>query len=96
MTRLQDVWQEIVITRIRGYAMESQEGQEGVSCLAVPLLRGGNPICAVSVTAPIDRMNRARVGQLAATIRAILTPRLPTGLSLPTLSSPAVPAETVT
>ena len=83
LTNPHDVWNEIQITRLRGYALENQEGQEGVSCLALPLLRKGYPVFAISATAPFDRMNRSRITQLVTTIRELITPRLPIGLTLP-------------
>jgi IclR family acetate operon transcriptional repressor len=88
LTNPRDVWDEIQMTRLRGYAMENQEGQEGVSCLAIPVLRGATPVFAISVTAPYDRMSRSRIAQLAAKVRALVTPRLPIGLSLPASQTP--------
>jgi DNA-binding IclR family transcriptional regulator len=82
LTSLRDVWNEIQITRLRGYATENQEGQEGVSCIAFPLLRRGQPIFAISVVAPFERMNGARINEIVATVRQLVTPRLPAGLTL--------------
>jgi DNA-binding IclR family transcriptional regulator len=82
LTSLRDVWNEIQITRLRGYATENQEGQEGVSCIAFPLLRRGQPIFAISVVAPFERMNGARISEIVATVRQLVTPRLPAGLTL--------------
>ena len=82
ITSLHDVWNEIQITRLRGYATENQEGQEGVSCLAFPLLRRGQPIFAISVVAPFDRMNGARIAEIVNAVRSVVTPRLPVGLTL--------------
>jgi DNA-binding IclR family transcriptional regulator len=83
LTNPHEVWNEIQVTRLRGYAIENQEGQEGVSCLALPLLRNGYPVFAISTTAPYDRMSRSRIAQLVTTIRELVTPRLPIGLTLP-------------
>jgi IclR family acetate operon transcriptional repressor len=82
LVSLRDVWNEIQITRLRGYATENQEGQEGVSCIAFPVLRRGTPIFAISVVAPFERMNGARISEVVATVRELVTPRLPMGLSL--------------
>ena len=82
LTNLQDVWNEVQITRLRGYATENQEGQEGVSCLAFPLLRRGQPIFAISVVAPFERMNGARTSEIVAIVRELVSPRLPAGLTL--------------
>lgn len=83
ITDLHDVWHEIRVARMRGYATESQEGQVGVSCVAVPILRSGNPAFAISITVPTERLNRVRVGQLVAAARALIGPRLPEGLTIP-------------
>lgn len=82
LVNLRDVWNEIQITRLRGYATENQEGQEGVSCIAFPVLRRGAPIFAISVVAPFERMNGARISEIVATVRDIVEPRLPVGLAL--------------
>lgn len=83
LTDWHDVWNELRVTRLRGYALESEEGQIGVSCVAIPVLRGDTPILSISISAPVDRMNRARVSQLVASIRTHISPHLPAGLSLP-------------
>ncbi len=82
-TDWREVWSEMQITRLRGYALETQESQEGVSCVAVPVLRAGAPILSISISAPSERMNRLRISQLVASIREQVEPRLPVGLSLP-------------
>jgi IclR family acetate operon transcriptional repressor len=82
LVSLRDVWNEIQITRLRGYATENQEGQEGVSCIAFPILRRGAPIFAISVVAPFERMNGARISEIVATVRELVTPKLPVGLAL--------------
>lgn len=66
-----------------GYATESGESEKGISCVAVPLLRGGTAIAAVSITAPSDRMTPARRAELVETLARELPPLLPAGMSLP-------------
>jgi IclR family acetate operon transcriptional repressor len=93
LTDWREVWAELQITRTRGYALENQEGQEGVSCVAIPILRSGIPVMSISISAPTDRMSRLRTTQLAVSIREQITPRLPVGLSLPTeVADKAVPS----
>ena len=75
---------EILTTaRADGYATETEENEVGISCLAVPLLRDGAAIAAVSITAPSDRMTPARRTALAATVARELPALLPAGVSLP-------------
>lgn len=87
-----DVWTEVQATYRRGYAIEHQEGHEGVSCVAFPVLRKEFPILAISVTAPYERMSAARISEIVAKVRELVTPRLPIGLTLPERrNSPAQP-----
>jgi IclR family acetate operon transcriptional repressor len=89
------VWFELERARTRGYAVETGENEQGIACVAVPLVRGsvaasggatgrsGAVVAAVSLTAPIERMSDDRVAQLHRTIREVLPPLLPAGLTLP-------------
>ncbi len=69
--------------RERGYASEIEENEPGIACVAVALLRGGRPVAAVSITAPVERMTgTARAARVAA-LRELLPAVLPTGLTIP-------------
>lgn len=74
---------ELDSARGRGYAVELQENEPGIACLAVPLLRGTGPVAALSITAPAERMTPRRVAELHARIREVVPPLLPAGLTLP-------------
>lgn len=76
------LWQVLAEARERGYARDLEENEPGVSCVAVPLMRGGVAVAAVSITAPAERMTEARVTGLLETIASVLPPMLPEGLSL--------------
>lgn len=77
------VWSVLEAARASGFASEDQENEVGISCLAIPLLRSGSAIAAVSVTAPVERMTAERIGRLQVQMREVLPPLLPAGLSLP-------------
>ncbi|MDT0165994.1 IclR family transcriptional regulator [Actinotalea sp. AC32] len=77
------VWSVLERARETGYATEEQENEVGISCVAVPLLRSGSAIAAVSVTAPAERMTPERVAALHAEMRRVLPPLLPDGITLP-------------
>lgn len=77
------VWAELERARSRGWAAEVEENETGISCVAVPLLRAGSAVAAVSVTAPAERMSAGRRDQLVARVRELLPPLLPAGLHLP-------------
>ncbi len=76
-------WSAIEAARARGYATEREENEPGISCVAVPLLRSGAAIAAVSLTAPAERMTTERIAWLHRTMREVLPPLLPAGLTLP-------------
>jgi DNA-binding IclR family transcriptional regulator len=76
-------WAALEEARAGGFARESEENEPGISCLAVPLLRLGAAVAAVSVTAPAERMTEDRVTALRGTISRVLPPLLPEGFTLP-------------
>ena len=77
------VWQAILRTRRDGYATEQQENEPGISCVAVPLLRNGTAVAAVSATGPAERLAPERLQELGKDLLAVLPTQLPQGLSLP-------------
>ena len=77
------VWDALERARRDGYATEVEENEAGISCVAVPLLRAGAAVAAVSVTAPVERMTPSRVAGLHAAVARTLPPLLPAGLTLP-------------
>ncbi|HEY0186820.1 MAG TPA: IclR family transcriptional regulator [Cellulomonas sp.] len=82
--RDEHVADELSRARRRGYAVEVQENEPGIACVAVPILReGGRPVAAVSITAPVERMDADRMSELHAAIRRVLPPLLPSGFALP-------------
>ena len=79
----QDVAELLAGARRVGYATEQEENEAGICCVAVPLLRSGVAVAAVSITAPVERMGPARAVEFHATLRRLLPPLLPAGLGLP-------------
>lgn len=77
------LWQALEDARRRGYAVEREENEPGISCLAVPLLRGEVPVAAVSITAPAERMTEDRLTRLHDQVRRVLPPLLPAGTTIP-------------
>ncbi|WP_372594512.1 IclR family transcriptional regulator, partial [Actinotalea sp.] len=61
---VEHLWSVIERARETGYATEDEENEPGISCLAVPLLRSGTAVAAVSITAPAERMSAERVARL--------------------------------
>ncbi len=69
--------------RATGYATENEENEAGISCVAIPLMRSGTAIAAVSITAPAERMTADRIAWLHSEMRRVLPPLLPAGLGVP-------------
>ncbi|MFI9837444.1 IclR family transcriptional regulator [Nonomuraea sp. NPDC051941] len=56
--------------RTRGYALDLEENEPGVRCVAVPVFLGRTaPVAAVSVTALKDRMSPARMEEIGEKLR---------------------------
>jgi len=77
------VREQVEVARVTGRAVEDQENEPGIACVAVPVLRGGAPIAAVSVTVPVERFGPQRVDDLHTRMRSVLPTFLPPGLHLP-------------
>jgi IclR family acetate operon transcriptional repressor len=49
--------QDLALARERGYALDDEENEEGARCIAAPVLNTkGQPIAAISLSAPVTRM----------------------------------------
>lgn len=69
--------------RRTGVADETEENERGIACIAVPLLRAGRGIAAVSITAPVERLRGAARAERVDALRELLPPLLPAGLAVP-------------
>jgi IclR family acetate operon transcriptional repressor len=69
--------------RANGYATEDEENEPGISCVAVPVLRGGQSVAAVSVTAPAERLGARRRREIETILREVVPPLLPATLAVP-------------
>lgn len=71
--------QVLQATRDRGEAEEFEEDEPGIACFAVPLLRAGAPIAAVSVTVPTERLTPERQAAIIEGLGHRLPSLLPMG-----------------
>ncbi len=52
-----------------GFAVEREETDVGVACVAAPVFAGGEVVAAVSVSAPTARIERIKFSELTAAVR---------------------------
>jgi DNA-binding IclR family transcriptional regulator len=61
---------ELARVRVRGYAMDNQEQEAGVGCVASPVFRSeGVAVAAISVSAPMIRIRAADPSELGELLR---------------------------
>ena len=66
ITTLSGLEKEIQRIRQRGYAIDDEEHEAGVRCIAAPILNfSGNPVAAISLSAPAIRLNDAEIEKYA-------------------------------
>ncbi|MFF2854680.1 IclR family transcriptional regulator [Peribacillus sp. NPDC058002] len=65
ITNKDDFLQELIQVRIRGYALDLEENEYGITCIAVPIFdHSGKVIAAVSISGPTMRMTDQRIDLL--------------------------------
>lgn len=68
ITRLDDLYAELEVTRICGYAIDNEEHEVGIGCVAAAIRNyEGNPVAAVSASSLIHRIQENRE-ELAAMV----------------------------
>jgi len=69
-TTLESLRDDLVRIRRRGYALDNEEHEEGVSCVAAPVFGpGGDAFAAISISAPTTRIVHADTGELGQLLR---------------------------
>ncbi len=65
--RLRSILDEV---RARGWALDDQHNDSGVTCVAVPLLDDDRPVAAISVAVPHNRLDENRLKRLVPELLA--------------------------
>ena len=65
ITELENLHRELEAIRQRGYAIDNEEHELGVRCMAMPIRNWlGAPIAAVSISAPVSRLDDAMMEKM--------------------------------
>jgi len=71
ITSLDTLIAEVKETEKRGYALDIEERQEGVVCVAVPLRIPNMPEAALSITGPINRVTATQIPKMAEALMKV-------------------------
>ncbi|MBB5967413.1 IclR family transcriptional regulator [Planomonospora venezuelensis] len=71
---------ELARIRDEGHAVDMEESEDGVRCVAIPVFFGKPaPVAGISVTAPKGRMTVGRMNEIAAELKREVIERMPPG-----------------
>lgn len=68
ITNLEDFMEEIEEVRRKGYALDNEENETGLRCIAAALALDGGTEYAFSISVPISRMDNDRIRELAVDV----------------------------
>jgi IclR family transcriptional regulator, acetate operon repressor len=71
ITDLDDLGRVLDIVQVDGWAVDDEEQEAGVRCVAVPVFSGEQVVAAVSLSGPADRFRGGRDPELVATMQHI-------------------------
>lgn len=70
ITKTDDLRQELALIRERGYAIDEEENELGVRCVAAPIFnRHGEVTASMSVAGTLDQVPRSKVSKIAKLVR---------------------------
>jgi DNA-binding IclR family transcriptional regulator len=76
LTRPEDLLRELEGVRRRGYAVDREENELGVRCVGIPLVMGGRPVGAISLSGPAHRLSDEVVEDLVPRAAQMIADRL--------------------
>lgn len=66
LTTVEDLFEDLEAARVRGYAIDDEEHDLGVRCIAAPIFNWkGEPIAAISISAPAARLTESAMQKYA-------------------------------
>jgi len=72
ITNMDLLKKEVAKIRKQGYALDNEECEEGVRCIAVPVRNfSGDVVAAFSLSAPVTRLNRERTDEIIVYLKNI-------------------------
>lgn len=70
-TSLSDLYQDLLATRERGFAISEQEYEKDINAVAAPILDGkGYPVAVIAIVGPSFRLTRERMIGIGPSLRA--------------------------
>lgn len=70
ITSLPELLDDLALVRQKGYALDAEEYELGVSCIAAPVFHQKRVLASVGITGPTMRVSGSRIPQLAAAVLA--------------------------
>jgi DNA-binding IclR family transcriptional regulator len=70
ITTLAKLEEQLATVRARGYAIDDEEHEPGVGCVAAPVLNAATAVAALSVSAPVQRIRTGDPAALGALLAA--------------------------
>jgi DNA-binding IclR family transcriptional regulator len=72
ITDLESLKRELELIRGQGYAMDNEECEAGVRCIAVPVKNfSGEVVAGISLSAPSARLDGRRTGEIISRLKAV-------------------------
>lgn len=72
ITTLEALKKELVIVRKNGYALDNEECEEGVRCIAAPVRNFQGEVAAgISISAPVTRLDKQKQSEIIAFLKEI-------------------------
>lgn len=62
---------ELEKVRRLGYAMDDEERETGLTCVAAPILRNGSAIAAISISGPTSRMKKRKLSAIGNRLKTV-------------------------